>query len=339
MLLHGHKYLDTVHALLKEARQANLAVAFWGQGSEMVFRQWRGTSLRIVCNLALGGTNPDVVPKLRALPGVEVRQLDNLHAKLVLTEREMVVGSANMSSNGLGLEASEIGGFKELGLRTATPELLAQGLAWFEQIWASAKPIGESDLRRARSAWSKRRSVRPMLATRSVGLLELPPEVIEDRKIYVAVYRSGLSRHAEDRLKKENAKLASQKIYEHSKLDVYEGWEEDDLPKDPSSIIIPVYWGVRGKVEVCALQRPVPELEDSYREGDEEWRLDFTAIIKDSVSLDVPFVFSSADRKALTGPISRWLASMRDQFDDGEEGSFCVPAHQFLSWYSLEGGR
>lgn len=38
MLIHERRYLDTLHDMLKEARRASVAVAFWGEGSESVFK-------------------------------------------------------------------------------------------------------------------------------------------------------------------------------------------------------------------------------------------------------------------------------------------------------------
>lgn len=332
MLIHERRYLETLHDMLREAREASVAVAFWGEGSESVFKQWDGKSLRIICNLAMGGTNPAVIPKLQALNGAEVRQLDDLHAKLVLTEKQMVVGSANMSCNGLGLESSEVAGLRELGILSRDARLRDKAKAWFDQLWKSAKTIRQEDLDLAKKAWAKRRKARPSVGRKGSGsLLDLPAEALKDREIYFAVYRRGLSSSAKERLEIENKRLTNSDKPEHDKLDLYEGWGADELPKDPNAVIIPIYWGARGKIKVDRAQRPVPELEDSYVDDNgEKWRLDFAAFVKDSRTLDLPFSFTPADRKELQAPIGDWLKSMNDRLEGDD--AFCKSVYEFLRW-------
>ena len=336
MLIHDKPYLDTLRDMLKEAQMASVAVAFWGQGSEWLFKDWRGTSLRIICNLALGGTNPAAIEKLQKLKGAEVHQLDNLHAKLVLTDRQLVLGSANISTNGLGLEASEAAGFRELGMLSRDAKDLKDAGAWFDALWKTSRKIEEADLELARKAWAKRRKGRPFRKEAGTGgLLELQAAGLKEREIYFAVYHKHLSPLAKERLKAENQKLTSSANPSHDKLGLYEGWGVDELPKDPKAVIIPIYWGVRGRIDVCKAQRPVPELEDSYtNDGGERWRLDFVAYVKDPRTLDLPFSFMPADRKQLHKPISDWLKSTQDI---REESAFCVPAHDFLHWWQTKG--
>lgn len=315
MLIHDQRCLAAVRALLKGADSVRIAVAFWGAGSESVFEHWQGASLRIVCNLALGGTNPAAIRKL--IGTAEVRQLDNLHAKLLLTERAMILGSANMSANGLGFEGHEAAGFKELGLQCADANALRKADAWFESIWTSSQPVIERDLQRAETQWSKRRSTRPIWKT-ATSLLTQPASVLKDRQIYFAVFRTHLSTKGKERLKEENEKLESS----HEKLDGYEDWD-GALPSDSEAVIIPVYWGQRGRVIISRPQRMVPELTIKKR----GWRMDFAAIVEDSDSSGLPFDLSGAERRSLAPGVKAWLES-REDVDDG----LCIAVYEFLHW-------
>ena len=58
MLIHGPRYFQVLKRALAEADRASLAIAFWGAGAERLFAGWQGRTLRIICNLSLGGTNP-----------------------------------------------------------------------------------------------------------------------------------------------------------------------------------------------------------------------------------------------------------------------------------------
>ena len=136
MLIHDNQYLETLRNLLNEADEVSMAVAFWGEGSESIFKDYKGDPPRIICNLKLGGTNPKAIRKLKEKwENAKIRQHDDLHAKLVLTESQMIVGSANISSNGLGLEDGKEAGLRELGIRSRNARQLGAARKWFDQLW------------------------------------------------------------------------------------------------------------------------------------------------------------------------------------------------------------
>lgn len=64
MLLHDKSYLSAIHELLGKADSACVAVAFWGEGSESIFKKWQGKSLRILCNLSMGGNKSFCHPEV-----------------------------------------------------------------------------------------------------------------------------------------------------------------------------------------------------------------------------------------------------------------------------------
>lgn len=328
MLIHGKQYLSILREQIGEAIVASIAVAFWGRGAESVFKGWRGKKLRIICNLALGGTNPKSVKEIMAIPNVEVRQCDELHAKVILTDNVLIVGSANISSNGLGLEDDEAAKFHEVGVLTKDVALLKEGQHWFEALWSKTQAISDSDLRKAADEWKRRRQARPVLAyNRSRALLEQPPNSLRDRAVFLVVYRSSISQMAEEALRNQKARLrGTSGDIPHDKLDVYEKWETGTLPLDREDILIPVYWGARGKITVDKPQRPLPELQSHYASDDGDVSLDFSVQLSDDRVLD--FTFRSEDRKTLASDIRPWLESLAITPDDGRS----VPLYDYLKW-------
>ncbi|MBL3607159.1 hypothetical protein [Pseudomonas syringae] len=54
-------YKDQLKSLIAEEQNLDFAVAFWGDGAENLIPLDSARSVRIICNLRTGGTNPAVV--------------------------------------------------------------------------------------------------------------------------------------------------------------------------------------------------------------------------------------------------------------------------------------
>lgn len=151
---HNQQIRDCVTRLIEThdaAEPIAIAVAFWGAGAESLLPADK--HFRVICNLAMGGTNPAVIESLMARAGTEVRHLSDLHAKVILASAGALVSSANFSANGLGLEGGN--GWREAGVSIAAndPEFV-KVFGWFEQQWRAALPVDAPVLARARTAWS-----------------------------------------------------------------------------------------------------------------------------------------------------------------------------------------
>ena len=132
------------------------AVAFWGNGAESLFPNPAARQIRVICNLKMGGTNPGVIKTLRQ-NGVDVRQSDNLHAKVYIGNTEAVVTSANASINGLGLEGTEVEGWIEAGVFVNRDD----ALRWFDRQWEECRAISPADLNDARKNFGFHHANRP----------------------------------------------------------------------------------------------------------------------------------------------------------------------------------
>ena len=137
-----------------------MAVAFWGDGAERMLPS--GRHYQVICNLSMGGTNPQVIRQLMTRPDVEVLHMPDLHAKVVVAADGAVVSSANFSANGLWLEGAPSTGWQEAGMfiPAADPEFV-QVYGWFAQRWREAKPVTEDVLEQAMRQWQARLVQRP----------------------------------------------------------------------------------------------------------------------------------------------------------------------------------
>lgn len=140
-------------------KNSRFAVAFWGRG--VVERFFHGSleTVKVICNLATGGTNPLVIEQLMQR-GAQVKQHDQLHAKVYIGETFAVITSANASVNGLGLEGVEQEGWLEAGVVTepGTPAI------WFDQLWNDPERVREVtnlDIERAKKLFVDRAAFKP----------------------------------------------------------------------------------------------------------------------------------------------------------------------------------
>lgn len=239
----------------------DIAVAFWGNGAIKELRlNDPKRQVRILLDLASGGTNPRVVRDLLDVYPNRVRSVERLHAKTYIAETEMFVGSANASANGLGLEGTEATRWHELGLITDHRESITKAKMWFKDHWKKAQPIDvESDaFKKVEKAWKERQKHRPVQVDSQDSLIQAVikhPEAFEGRSWYVMVDTEDMSKAAEKRIEKES-KLQQRPVF---------GWEDFRLPKHAH--LISFYYGSKfswGKEE--GAREPV------YLSGDGSWR-------------------------------------------------------------------
>jgi hypothetical protein len=330
VLIHGKYYAEVLQRALASASEASVAIAFWGAGAAAsLFKGWDGRPLRILCNLAHGGTNPDAIRELQKLTGAEVRQLSNLHAKVVVTDTQVIVGSANASANGLGFEGGELTGWRELGVVSREEHVRADAAAWFAEQWQAAQDITTADLLVASVRWKARRRVRIQPAAAGT-LLEQTSESQLDGRYYLVVYREGLSHRALESLKEHQATLGEiAGSGKPSKLDLYESWEDERSAVlfDGDAILLPVYYGSHGKIKVGDAQKPLPDLVETYKNNNlKTVYLDFNAIVQDEAI--VRFIAARESKDTWVEQLRPWLEHHRDEGTVAQT----APLSDFLAW-------
>lgn len=199
----------------------DIAVAFWGDGAVEMLGLSPDRAFRILLDLGTGGTNPNEVRKLLKIAPKSVRCVDRLHAKAYIAEKELVLGSANASANGLGLEGTEATRWRELGLRTDDVNAVKEAKSWFDRQWRSAKLIDKEMLQAAEKAWKNRQRTRPIsTAQKRENLLDAvraSPSEFRNRGIWVMVIIDDLSKKAKTELRKIKKQIGYEPL-------VIEGW-------------------------------------------------------------------------------------------------------------------
>lgn len=346
MFLSSENYLDHLKQLIAGSQHLSIAVAFWGKGAEKLFENWQGKKLRIICNLESGATNPEVITAIREWKGkkvfeVEVRTLGDLHAKVVLGEHEAIMGSANISANGLGYEASECSGWQEAGLRVADQQVLKTARDWFEQQWQRAgQDLTDDQLDQARLAWEKHRASRPNPSNNANCLLDAPLEALLDRPIYLAIYR--IQKVSDEAMAcgaaaVEQARCSPELALNSRNLDFFEDWPDDSaepLPKDAP--IIRVYYGARGAVRVRGVWQRIPVLDQGYPNA-EGMRVSVPILERRNKVLD--WTLGSLEQKRLGERLQEWLTSLYPETDgEMDTGGCCRRLDEFLLWEAERDG-
>jgi len=323
MFLSSENYLDQVKQLADSSCNLSLAVAFWGDGSEKLFESWQGESLRILCNLGSGGTNPYVIRRLLALAntrcGIEMRTLDDLHAKVMLGDSAALIGSANFSANGLGLEGDECSGWCEAGLFTNEPKQLDDARTWFEIIWSRAASISEEALRQAEENWKKRRDLRPSTGV-SRRLVDQQASALRDRQVYLAIYWEPASEQAHQTFAEIQHELELSDRRMRQGFDFFEGWPDDKENALPEGAdIIMIYYGPNGGIKVQSAWRRDPELDKEP-----------IKVLRKILYVG-GWSFSRQDQDLLAKRLKPWLQRLNEEgfFDDGARR---VPLYTFLAW-------
>lgn len=206
------------------------AVAFWGVGSEKLFNQ-QDKKIRIICDVSLGGTSPDALRTLGAPNNDKLRCFPSFHAKVYISDRGAVVGSANASQNGIGFDGQP--DFIEAGMfiepRTDTFKKIED---WFEKLWENSKRVDESAINIASQKFNKTRSFKPR-PVRPGSLLDLIASEPENfSEVSIVITGEVMSKERQDEILSEAASKFSEsdpEIKNTPRRELFDGLEEEDI--------------------------------------------------------------------------------------------------------------
>ena len=242
--------------------------------------------------------------------------MDNLHAKVILNETSAIVGSANLSTNGLNHENDEDPGWIEAGVATQDPVQIKAITEWFERQWSLTKEITKSNLNVAQENWDKRRKTR-INRSNAQSLFDLPVSSLRDTPIFIALYTEEASNQAEKAF--EELQKGIQKQVDNSKLSFFEQW--DDLPIDSS--IISVCVGPRGGAEIEGTYRRIPSLDRKYKIRMESHKIQ--VVIREDEILNFPF--SSTEQKKLKNIIAD---RVKKYHNEERDNAILIPLYEAL---------
>lgn len=280
------KFLDdgelgsAIRAVAK-GRRLRCAVAFWGDGAarSLFSRSGVPADARLLCDISMGGTNPKELEALGAPEFPGLAHLAGLHAKVYLSDRGLIVASANASSNGIGFldvaRLVEAGSFHEVG-----SDAYDRAAEWFEGVWKRAKVIGKAELALAGEAWKRRKS-----GARGRPATKIDPKSLLDRVLgdpgafrgVGFVFTSGTSTSAhrekgadaavEEDDARENpllSKRTRQSLREWPLGDLFSDWGSDDMSAWPLRFVC-AHQGARGRVSYWFYERTHPVMVDAFR--------------------------------------------------------------------------
>jgi hypothetical protein len=197
--LRGSDIKKTANELINRATSVRVAIAYWGHGSY----DWLDTGsivamdTTIVCDLMSGACDPDEILRLQNLLGKSrVLKRDRLHAKVWLTDQGAIVGSSNISANGLGWEGDdELHGSIEANVIVDDTVTLSAIRSWFEsEVMTGATEITKEDFKEAHRRHKHHRITRPHPHSNRGSLLDairLDPAAFADRDFIVWIYSQG----------------------------------------------------------------------------------------------------------------------------------------------------
>lgn len=319
-------YKQRFEQLLDNEHDLSLAVAFWGEGAVKLISSRPSKHFRILCNLMSGGTNPYVIRELCELAEssggrIQIRQCDRLHAKVVVGERQALIGSANVSGNGLGLGDQGSAHWLEAGVLTSEESVVGGARNWFDQLWKSdgVRGIIDADITAAIKIWTQNRRgwQLPGDPQDEFNLRSFSSGDLEGLPAYVLMYRSRVSEEAVEATEEFKADQSESALA----LDwwPFESWPIN-LSAEKDVDHLSIYYATNGRVIVDGVCRMIGErLPLQYKDASEEPGHIDMALAQETL-LNRPF--GEAGRKLMAEqlqPYGRevWIAagvgSQRDQ--------------------------
>lgn len=333
--LNSENYLNEFINLIEGEVDLSIAVAFWGNGAEKLIPDvFDGRSFRIICNLCSGGTNPlvirRIIEKSVSNTGIKIMHLDNLHAKVAIGKKSAVVGSANLSANGLGLEEGECATWHEAGILVREKSQLEQMMEWFDDLWEKSTSISEEDLKKSLDQWINNRKCRPV---ESIKFIDAEIHGLKNRNIYIAIYQD----EANDKSYEEIIKIqghagqSDSLLLKNTKLDFFEDWPEDaDEPLPFNAPIITMRYGPRkGLTHVSAWER-IPQLDTIIDNDKSDGKVSLTILgqLKEVSGM----TFSNQDGLVFAKRLKPWVDYLYLSTPRGE--ARCVSLDDFIAWES-----
>ena len=214
---------EKIRESFENASEIRCIVAFWGNGALGLFDGMSKECLRgirIVCNLTMGGTNPQVIKDMLDRE-IAVRHNSTLHSKVYWTDKGVIVGSANASANGLSLESVAQEGWLECALYSNHRRMIDEIGRYVDEMWCESKKIKPYDLREARKNWNWRQRHPFPPPNDDIGFFDaLTRGMFTDRdtRVYISMHVDPGEEYQKDieikakKMQKQNLELSRRKL-------------------------------------------------------------------------------------------------------------------------------
>ena len=234
-------------------------VAFWGRGAVDLFCEVPEETkkrIRIVCNITMGGTNPNVIEELMTTE-FQIRHNPSLHSKVYWTNKGVVVGSANASANGLSMEGNEQNGWLEVALYSSRRKEIESARNYVEDVWCISKEIMPRDLENALRRWRNRRPFVPPNPDMSfIDALKQGRYTDRQRCIYIVIDVEDMSSEDRNYIDTQAEELREQyRELQGRYLGAWVNWP--DIPRD--EYVVSYYRGPQGGFYFTYTWKTLPE--------------------------------------------------------------------------------
>lgn len=183
-MLNGPQALCEIKKCFTNRRgKFRIAVAYWGNGAEALLKVVTDDSIELYCDLESGGCNPSTIKTLLQR-GLYIRKVKNLHAKIYILDDIVIIGSSNVSTNGLGIDLNS-SHLIEANIKSDDPSIIRAAHEFINSLDGTI--IRDTDIADAMVLYKARK--RSMLVSKSISLYDIwkdyPPAVAH---LYVAPY-------------------------------------------------------------------------------------------------------------------------------------------------------
>lgn len=243
---------------------ARCAVAFLGKGAaDFLGGANGGVTPKIICDISMGCTSPHELEALGAPHALSLKHVKGLHAKVYISNRGLIVGSANLSDNGIGFVVEHEALLSEAGVfHPPETSVWREASDWFDKLYRGAEPMSAGALESAKASWrvGQRGEGRKLRAGSLLDLVRAQPQHFAN----VGFVFTGVASTEEERraarkaaaegLEEEGAAFAS-----WAAGDIFCGWGEGDLAQWPSLFF--EFWIPKSRLSVFARDMRFKELK------------------------------------------------------------------------------
>lgn len=171
---------------------------------------------------------------------MNVRYHDGLHAKVYISDRGAVIGSANASNNGIGFGAKEPVLVEAATFHSPAADAWAKATVWFDALHAEARQVDDTALKRAAQLFRPRGLPHAKVAGRPGSPLDMV--VAEpDRFDGIGSVLTSRSSSADERVTARQAAIEAgfnRSLIENTHDDgMFVGWGSEDMLRWPTSFI------------------------------------------------------------------------------------------------------
>lgn len=237
----------TITKLARQSKRKHVAVAYLGRGANKLLPLGKGDSLVIDMSqeaVKNGQTDPNEVEKY-IKKGVNAYTCSNLHAKVYIFDRTLIVGSANVSQHSRY-------GLVEAGLLCQDSDVLTQTLGWIRSLQVEPITMGYVEFcktlynpLKTRYDTKRKRKYTTTPTHYSLWVLSVSPVDFSDR---------------EDRLCEAEREKASKKLKDARKFEVssirWTGKSHITEHIREGDLVVQI-WNERGKTEVYPPSRVI----------------------------------------------------------------------------------